>query len=152
MGSDMARDKYTLVVVDVQPTFDGHDRILKPVAALVRKAKKDNAPIIFLEFCGRGKTCRGVKRYAGAKKYTVIKSTQDGSKEVANICKHYKLPTNIVACGLYISACVRDTVVGLNRQGFRVQLHKDACTDFESANYTKDHLEYMSGRKNVTLV
>lgn len=123
----------------MQPRFVEQNRyrkkIIKNVGHLVRGAKRDKVPIIFLELypkasptypeltklVGRYKKCRVIEKFAA-----------DGSKEVKRACKELGVaPKHFVVCGVYFIGCVKATVSGLHSRfkDARISIVKNA-TDY----------------------
>jgi len=109
---------YTLVVVDMQPQFRSsqNQTTKKSVNNLLKKAVKDKAAIIFLEFGGYDRTdselMATVQGYKRA--FYRTKHENDGSDEVLETIQKQALPRRkLKVCGVNTNYCVRETVEGL---------------------------------------
>lgn len=117
---------YCLVVVDMQPAFVAAkcDVTTKRIIALIRKAKRDRADIVILEYGGYGETrldiVSEVANYPHVKFAT--KHTDDGSSEVLLNTSFQKF----FVCGVNFTACVYETCMGLAKAG-KVFTYRDAC-------------------------
>jgi len=133
------KEPTVLVVVDMQPRYIEQNRkrskIIKKVAHLIRGAKRDKVPVIFLElFPKNGKTYLELTAIIGRYKKCRIqeKTRAGGSKQVFRACKELKInPKHFVVCGVYFIGCVKETVIGLHTifQDARISVVKNA-TDY----------------------
>lgn len=141
---------YVLVVVDMQGHFASakNDYTIRNVITSIKKAKKDNAVIIVLEYFGCGPTLSRIKKHLnGYDKVTYAMKSSDGGGEEVIDKMHFKnidFIQNIRVCGVNISFCVSETVRELvDDYGKNVEVIKRACNcsrdrkvAFESDRYT----------------
>lgn len=109
---------YTLVIIDMQDNFlaSRKESVQKDIAKQIKKAMKDRAGIIFVEYLGCGKTYSQLVDLSEDydRSFTVYKDRDDGSKEVLNCLVDKKLPkSRLRVCGVNTQFCVRSTAVGL---------------------------------------
>lgn len=111
------KESTVLVVVDMQPVFTCDSKIIEKVACLLRGAKRDRVPVIFLEL-GSKTHPELTSIMRRCKKCRIItKKTSDGSAEVQTFCKELSIkPKHFVVCGVYFTGCVYATVVGLHKK------------------------------------
>lgn len=114
--------KYTLVVVDMQPSFKA--ALDKPtqraVAREIRAALRGGNPVVILEYDGYGPTVRSISRYAPRRHPLVSyqkKYENDGSPEVCEVVQQQEWPSTFRVCGVNAGACVLDTVEQLAEVG-----------------------------------
>ena len=154
-----------LVIIDMQNSFttSKDTTTTKNVLIQIKKAKKDNVPILVLEYVGHGETKfkikRSLKKYE--KVYYVKKVNDNGSVELMLcVCKHKINVQRFIVCGVNISFCVAGTTSGLvEKYKKRITVIKNACNcdgsknngdrdlAFNGQGYTKIYQH-----QNVTLV
>jgi len=146
---------YTLVVVDMQAQFpDSMDkRVQENCKRAIRKAVKDKAAIIFLEYDDYGPTLPCLtslaKKYKKA--YHAVKCEWDGSPQSLNLIKKYKLAdSHFKVCGVYTECCVQATVYGLSNKfpKSKINLLGGACNSWSETSH-KNGLDMMKKIPNV---
>lgn len=112
---------YTLCVIDMQAQFSASNgaKVQRSCVREIKKAMKDNATIVFVEFEGYGPTLplltNLVKDAKYKKVHRVLKNTNGGGKEVAEYLRAKHLArSNIRVVGVNTSYCVLATVQGMN--------------------------------------
>lgn len=134
--ADLERTKSDpiLVVIDMQPKYSASNdlKTILQVARLIKKAKKLDQKIFFVEFGLDEHTHAPLIElvYDYGKRFTVIKNDMCGSKEIAKQCQISGFtPSELIVCGVNTDACVRFTVEGLARDmpGTKVTVVKRAC-------------------------
>lgn len=126
---------YSLIIIDVQPDFlqdmpeDRGKLVLKSCQHLIKKAKKQEAPILFVEFLDFKKTHSDltnlVKRYSNMGH--LIKSQMDGSVCINRWIRHYDLPRYLKICGIFTDQCVFFTAESLRNLGHDLEIVEPAC-------------------------
>lgn len=127
---------YTLVVVDMQPTFHAAngDRVVSNCFREILLAIKNDFPIIFLEFDGyydtHKKLMGAVKNAGYANYYVRIKNQDDGSDHIQRVVSDHSLPKNFRVCGINTDCCVASTVRGLAARypSANIDVIADACS------------------------
>lgn len=149
---------YTLVVVDMQAKFPRSlqgDTLLHCKRA-VRKAIKNRAAIVFLEFSGHGPTLPALTKLTKGydRVYHATKSDWDGSMQTLYLAKTHRLNTSkFRVCGVYTECCVDATLQGLRAKKPKAKmemLHK-AC-GATAASEQKRIIEANRKLKNVRIV
>lgn len=146
---------YTLVVVDMQPGFDGAlgSRVRANCLREIKQAMQDNAPIVFLEFNGYGDTMPElldpVSNYENYHQYT--KSVDDGGPEVRDAVVEHGLPKKFKVCGINTDCCVHATVRGLTNffPMAMIEVIADACDSDLYHLSGLDRMKQMGGNVNV---
>ena len=147
---------YTLVVVDMQPSFKAACNldVIVNVAKEITIARENNQPILFVEYEGCGSTHESltnlVKGYK--QKSTIMKYYDDGSKEILQAIDRRKFNYDrLRVCGVNIDCCIWSTVVGLIdcTWDMIVEIVKQACN--WSEDYKFDWRKYFK-HPNVKLV
>lgn len=124
----------TLVVVDAQYHYlswdvNGYDKIIKNIQKMVQKWKKQNWPIIFVEF-GSEKTLSDITNLVKGynKVYTIRKDEADGSQQVSNVVFNNNLPKDLHFCGVNWNQCVQTTIFHLliNHSDISVKAYRQA--------------------------
>ena len=112
---------YTLCVIDMQASFGAANgaKVQQSCVREIKKAIKDNATIVFVEFEGHGPTLPLLTNLVKNAKYKrahyVLKNTNGGGKEVAEYLRAKHLTrSNIRVVGVNTSYCVLATVQGMN--------------------------------------
>lgn len=126
---------YSLVVIDMQSKFLDSlptGRVIKVLSScqsLVRKAKKEKAAIIFVEFSDWEATHNDLKKLVTRypKAGYLIKSEMDGSVPIDRWIRHYGLPKNLKICGVYTDQCVYFTTKGLHSYDYKIEVVENAC-------------------------
>ncbi len=150
-------DSYTLVIIDVQPKFDGsrNERMLRGVKAEVIKAKDLNNPIIVVEYKDWGPTCPSIRKVIGDywRACTITKLKTGGAKEVNSVLRNMLDGHNIRICGIYTDVCVLATVRGLNRSKNinSIKVVEDACATGFGNNLHTTAIKKMGRFKNVDI-
>jgi len=144
---------YTLVVVDMQPMFSTSQKLRTKAAVnrLLKKAIKDNAPIIFLEYTRYGRTdpalLATVEGYESVHFRT--KHTDDGSEEVHEVINAHNLPKKIRICGVNTNYCVRATIMGLLDKfpmtgiAESIEVHEKACNSSWAHDLAIEDFKYL---------
>ena len=104
---------YTLCVIDMQEIFSSSQdaQIQKSCIREIKKAIRDRSVILFVEYAGYNPTIRvltDIVEQANYKRaYHVIKSRNDGGKEVTDfLAKHHLPKMNMRVCGVNTDYCV----------------------------------------------
>lgn len=152
---------YTLTIIDLQPFFlTGLDKAVRDNCIVqIKRAIKDRAAIIFVEYNGYGPTHQDLKdvirKAAYDRLYVVYKSTDNGGKEISQLIKKRHLAASrIKVCGVNTDACVHSSVLGLRKHlsASKIEVIADACA---SATYFKNGhqngLKKMSKLLNVKI-
>jgi nicotinamidase-related amidase len=156
---------YTLVVVDMQPSFSAKEEfeVTKNIQREIFSAIYDNAHIVFVEFSYSGPTLPCLLELPstiGYKKHYVIeKHSNDGSVEVASIIKDKSLPADhIKVTGINTDYCVLATVAGLSRlyPDSKIEVVEDSCASlWDTASPNERHhlhgIESMKRYSNVSI-
>lgn len=97
---------------------ESEEEILKKnVIQSIKKAKKENAPIIFVEYVGSGRTLpEYTKLVQGYKKKSITKKYDTcGAGAIEQCIKRKKWKIDrLDVCGIYTDCCVGDTVESLS--------------------------------------
>lgn len=123
---------YSLVVIDVQDRFSSSKEIKTPVSLEIQKAISFNMPVILVEYgpySTNADVLRMVKDYR--RLYITTKNGDDGSNEVFECLKTFRLPTRkLKICGVNTCYCVLSTVKGLSNKKtiHKLELVKNACS------------------------
>lgn len=142
-----------LIVVDMQCWYSItlHEPLVQSVCKHVKKAVKQNAPIVLVELRGKGETISEI--YQELKGYrnwmAVLKNKSDGSDAALSVleelgCPH---PKKVNVCGIFSCDCIYRTVLGLTEKGIRVTVIEEACGDKLS-----HHLNSIENMKELHLV
>jgi len=133
---------YTLVVVDMQAMFPDSlgKRVQDNCKRAIRKAVKNKAAIIFVEYKGYGPTLPCLTKLAKdyKKVYHTIKDKWDGSVQSINlVTKHNLVGSKFKVCGVYTDCCVQATVEGLSklRPASKINLLSKACASSNSRSH-----------------
>ena len=125
---------YTLVVVDMQAKFPDSlgKRVQDNCKRAIRKAVKNKAAIIFVEYSNYGPTLPSLTKLAKdyKKVYHTTKSAWDGSAHAIKlVTKHNLVGTRFKVCGVYTDCCVQARVEGLSklRPTSKINLLSKAC-------------------------
>lgn len=119
----------------------------------LNKAVIDNAPIIFLEYEGSGKTINEltnvVQDYENC--FYIEKYIDDGSSKVAEIIEDYNIvPDKFVIAGVNTDACVLATVRGLRmRYDQDISILESAC---DSIHFHTNGIEILKNIKGVSII
>lgn len=110
--------KYTLLVIDMQQWFDPKINTIVACKRTIKKAVKDKAFILFVEYYECGRTMKEllslVENYNNI--FYVIKKEDNGSKYVQLAMNHLNLPIgHIKVCGVNTDECVQQTILGLQK-------------------------------------
>jgi nicotinamidase-related amidase len=147
---------YTLCVIDMQPHFVATtmQRAKQACAREIRKAIRDKAPILFVEYAHYGPTLPELtdltKKYH--RTYHVTKASNNGGKEVMEFLTQKHLPKlNLRVVGVNTDYCVAQTVQGINSACTNCNIHviADACDS--NANHISG-LKYMHSLQRVKVV
>ncbi len=134
---------YTLVVVDMQSPFTASRKpsVVKQCQTLIKKAVKDKAAILFVEYQDYGKTDTALTKLAKdyQRAYHVIKNNDDGSREVIKTINAKRLPKqNLRVCGVNTAYCVLATVLGLTKRlhNTKIEVVAKACNSCTSTAHS----------------
>lgn len=123
-----------LVIIDMQPHFKASKKASRHVAKEIRAAMTNEQPIVFVEYCGYGKSIRHLRRIAQEYKHVsyIEKCNDNGSREIAAHLKaEYGLemaPLRVV--GVNTAACVERTIEPLSLQGYQITVVESAVADY----------------------
>lgn len=125
---------YTLVVVDMQATFEAANnaRVRNKVKQELSKAMERGAAIIFVEYIGQGPTIPSLVKMTDDynRVYITRKDDDDGSREVKKVIKDNRLPSRDVrVCGVNTDCCVMETVFGISEKikSVKIKVIAEAC-------------------------
>lgn len=112
---------YSLIVIDMQLYFESarDERTQKECSKLIRKAIKDNAPIVLVEYSGCGKTAPTLAGLVAGYKnaHVVKKSNDDGGYEIVSYLRRKRLPRGTIkVCGVNTNCCVKQTIRGIKEE------------------------------------
>jgi nicotinamidase-related amidase len=146
---------YTLVVVDMQAMFPDSlgKRVQDNCKRAIRKAVKNKAAIIFVEYKNYGPTLPCLTKLAKnyKKVYHTTKSQWDGSANAIRlVTKHNLVGSKFKVCGVYTECCVQATVEGLSklRPTSKINLLSKACSS-SSARFHNSGINAMRKLSNV---
>lgn len=148
---------YTLCVIDMQNYFNASKgkRVRNSCIREIKKAIKDKATILFVEYNNYGPTLSlltDITQKAKYKKaYHVIKYSDDGGQEINDFIVSRHLPRlNFRMCGINTPYCVRATVSKLAslRKNSNIQLVADAC----DSNNRREHISGLKTMQNLANV
>lgn len=151
---------YTLCVIDMQAHFSAANgqRVIQSCKREIKKAMKDGATILFVEYDGYGPTLpalTGLVKQAGYKKvHTVLKQDNGGGKNVTDYLRQKHLTrANMRVCGVNTNYCVLATVQGINQHmsNSYLSIIADACASSTSQGH-KHGLEAMHKLNNVKVL
>lgn len=154
---------YSLIVIDMQEDFfvTPDLEVTKNVQREVRDAVEAGADIIYVEYSYCGPTLPVITAMSDGynKNFYVTKSDDNGSKEIYERVKEYKLYDNYFkVTGVNTDCCVRSTVLGLCDRfpKARVEVINDACaslwcTKRPSTTYHDRALTAMKSKANVSI-
>lgn len=149
---------YSLIIVDMQcffPAANGQ-RVQKSCVREIKKAMRDRATILFVEFSNYGSTIpllTDLTKNAKYKKaYTITKYMDDGSYEIAEFLNKRHLPKmNLRVCGVNTEYCVNHTVKGLSLRLRNTNIHvvADACDSQDSHTYGLKRMQQIPNTKII---
>ncbi len=131
-----------LLIIDVQDYFKTSSKVIGETIRQVQLAKKQNLPIVVVEYVGCGETNNSVLRAIGDydPKLVVRKTKDGGGKEVLEVCKKNNiLPSKFRVVGVNRGYCVYETVneiitkIGLNKVDIEISEQGTWCDDPESS-------------------
>jgi hypothetical protein len=153
----------TLVVIDMQPTFEASQEtwLIRNVCREIRKAKQKQLAIVIVRYKGgrlqeQHPDWHVDVRILGAlgcykKVAYVTKTRSDGSNQVIEAIENRSFsPSNLLIVGVNTDACVADTVNSLSEKlpDSRIWVIADAChTDHGNRRATGRY--WISRRKNI---
>jgi len=150
---------YTLIIVDMQACFSASTKktVQRNCQIEIRKAIKNNANIVFLEFEGYGPTLSSLTDIVAdanySKNYRAIKPINDGSESVLSLLRKKKLPrTNFRVCGVNTDCCVYSTVEGLDvkiSKNLKIEVVSKACGSQYSHKEGIEDMQNLSHRVSV---
>lgn len=148
---------YTLVLIDVQPQFYAatNKRTQKNCGSEIRKAIKNNVPIVFVEYITFGKTVPKLTKIVKESNYTnvyrLLKQECDGSPEISKLLKQKNLSKHLRVGGVNTEQCVLETVAGLvkNNSDIKITVVNKACNSEYSHQLG---IDLLSNLQNVQVV
>ena len=152
---------YTLCVIDMQNYFPASKgkRVRAACVREVRKAIKEQATILFVEYKNYGPTLplltNITKRVKYKKAHHVLKDSDDGSQKITAFIKARHLARlNMRVCGVNTPYCVQSTVSGLTKKWKNSTIHlvADACDSSYSKSEHTYALKHMATYPNVKVV
>lgn len=148
---------YTLVIIDMQSIFAAANdkRVIDNCRQQIKKAIKDNAGIIFVEYFGGGKTISSLKQLVTGYKRTTttIKRDNNGSTEIHRALKRRRFNSkNIKVCGVNTDYCVLETVEGLSYLNKipSIKVISGSCNSFTNTGHVHG-LKMMKKLNNVSV-
>lgn len=134
--------RYTLVVIDMQTAYEVARPIIGEVIALIEQAKRDQAPIVIVEYNGSGPTyleiLRATESYMPSCR--IAKKGFGGGQEVLAACQERGYPTSeFRVCGVYSDCCVQATceqIAEAVNNLAKIEVYRRACED---APFSKFH-------------
>lgn len=163
-GSALA-ENVALVIIDMQPQFverkgfdknpGNQDKLREAVdnqLRLIREAKKNNLPIVLVEYDKCGPTCRQLAeevadyhllRRFQKKSNGLFQFLNGASKEVMKFLDAHKV-SQLVVSGANGGACVQCTIKGAIQAGYGVWTDEMSIIDFNSENFAYPY-HYESG-------
>lgn len=135
------RVKTPLIVVDMQDAFLEHmlhwrDRYVAQVTRQVKRARKQERPIVALRYWNCGPVVRPIREVVANYEFGVTKTKREnnGSKEVIEALRELRVDTKWVSvCGVNMSHCVQETIEGLTKRGFFVRAIGSSIRDTSCA-------------------
>lgn len=122
-----------LLVIDMQDFFGTSKKVIEPVLAHIEAARKNQEPVVFVEYESCGRTNERLLAAADGyeNQHVVEKRHDDGGKEIVEYLAQYELePEEIKVCGVNTNACVIGTVGGILRNSnFKIKVLSDACAN-----------------------
>jgi nicotinamidase-related amidase len=149
---------YSLLLIDMQYYFEASRgaRVQKACIREIKRAIRERATIIFVEFVGYGPTLPAltdiVKEAKYKKAHTIIKSVDDGSYEITQFLTKRHLPKmNLRVCGVNTEYCVNATVRGINNKLANTNIHivADACNSNGSHSYGLQRMQTIANTKII---
>ena len=132
---------YSLIVIDMQEYFEAacDTETQRACKKAIRKAMKDNATILLVEYRGCGRTAATLAGLVDGYKnaHVVKKSDDNGGYEVVRKLRKKRLPRSTLRiCGVNTDACVEATVYGIKKNMKNrlpeIQVLADACNSCEN--------------------
>jgi len=133
-----------LFVIDMQDKFLQDIACLRSrwsfvgsVAKVVRRANDLEMPIVFVEYVGHGKTTPALHEAARGQFHVIRKRLDNGSDDILSFLEEEEgidlddpanYPT-LTFCGVNSDACVKETVAGVVRQGFKCRIVQEATAN-----------------------
>lgn len=144
---------YILTVIDMQHKFKSarNIHVIKACLNEIKHAKKQNLPIVIVEYSGYGKTIPSISNLLKDynKVYHVVKSGIDGASEVYQKIRHIN-SNKIRMIGIETDFCVQYTAVSLRKRKYNVDLVKQACyTSFENNEHLLNNINKRYKKINV---
>lgn len=102
--------KSILVVVDMQPTFDGYQKIVHRCKQLIASALRNKDEVIYVEYANLGDTVSELTKESCPYHHFVVKHRMGGGDVVCQKLKELQVtPKEINVCGLYAELCIIET-------------------------------------------
>jgi nicotinamidase-related amidase len=149
----MMSDNKVLLVIDLQTGFctANDPTLIKIVNIEIEKAKKENIPIICLNYTGIGDVIQPIKcNLDGYKKLHIItKNRNDGGKEVLTLFNEIKFDSGeVTAIGVNTDACVRETVETLAKNSnYKINLVSNGCNSWTWRRHWNQISEFTDDKK-----
>jgi hypothetical protein len=141
----------TLIVIDMQTSFNASKNVLDECLGLVKTFVKANAPVIFVEFVGCGRTHTKLRRAAQNAHY-VVKSQMNGSQDIVSHVIKHNLPNKYVMCGVYTGECVLETASGLSTQHTSHHVYAPACADYMKYSIVNLVQDLTNRKKKINVI
>lgn len=136
---------YNLIVVDMQVGFETAKvpRVISNAVKFIKKAVKDDANIIFVEYTGHGPTLIALKEacLSYEKQWYVYKDHDNGARRVRQIVEHAALDTSAFHyIGVNLCSCVLETTLTMSKtfKDSSHVLHKSAVNTCNACEFDKD--------------
>lgn len=151
---------YTLCVIDMQAYFTSANgkKVQQSCVREIKKAMKDQATILFVEYSGYGPTLPVLtnltKKVKYKKVHRVLKHANGGGLNVVNyLRKKHLTRSNMRVCGVNTNYCVLATVQEINKhlENSNLSIVADACATGTSTGH-KMGLEAMQKLSNVRVI
>lgn len=158
-----AADRPALVIIDMQPHYAKRngfhtapenifkiDQVIASQVAAIEKAKKQNIPIIFVEYTGAGDTADNLKKAVqGYKDVKFFKKNTDGMfdppnrgrQELVDYLKKNRIG-NLIVTGANGGACVRQSILGALKGNCNVVAYSNGIADFNFKEFIYPYKEY----------
>jgi hypothetical protein len=141
---------YILTIIDAQYAFKASRRVRSNILKRIKEANVNNAPIVFIEYSGAGKTMPSLIKACSSYE-VIIKCEDDGSSNLINPLSKYKCK-NLLICGVNTSACVYSTIQGLlNKTKYNIMVAEDSC----NCCYKIDHeetIKFLKRKKRIKII
>jgi nicotinamidase-related amidase len=162
-GDPRIGNNYALIIIDMQPTFitrggdDKDPKNIKKVAEiiahqkeLIALAKKQNMPIVFLEYESMGPTNSELKKetegYANTKYFTkdsdgMFDSYNSHEKELSDYLRSKEVG-NLIITGANGGACVSESISGSLANNYNVLAYTYGIADFNYKDFIYPYVKH----------